>query len=444
MKIVNDIKKDINYGVYKPGKKIPSIRSLSNKYGCSKNTVIKAYDTLKNNHIIYPSPKSGYYIVENLMQTSDNKSSIINFHTGNTIIGQMNTPDLKHCLNWAADIYKNNSLASEFSGIPSLKEMVISYLTDFQVFTSPNNVFINMGIWQALNILTTMDFPNGGDTILVEQPSYAIYINDLKVTGKKVIGINRDESGIDLKELERIFKEENIKFFYTIPRNHNPLGTTLKKSQRKAIARLANKYNVYIVEDDYFGDIYSEESYDPIYSYSSFNNTIYLRSFSKIMPWMRVGIIVVPSNLIEIFKSFITKTYYCTYFSASLLSQATLEIYLRSKILKKHSDFIYKDLKDKYKCLNNGLRKLEKYGIKINYEQNGFYKFIELPPTINEQILVKELEKENVIVSTSERHFLNGYEKSGIRISIASVNKDEIKRGLDIIDNKIGQLINKE
>lgn len=444
MKIVNDIKEGINDGTYKSGKKIPSIRELSSKYGCSKNTVIKAYDTLKNNHIIYPTPKSGYYIVENLLHNVDNESNIINFHTGNTLIGQMNTPDLKHCLNWAADIYKNNSLATDLSGVDSLKDMLVSYLADFQVFAKPENVFVNMGIWQALNVLTTMDFPNGGDTILVEQPTYAIYINDLNATARKVIGINRDENGINLMELERIFKEENIKFFYTIPRNHNPLGTTLKKSQRKAIARLAIKYNVYIVEDDYFADIDLDESYDPIYSYSGFNNTIYLRSFSKIMPWMRIGVLVIPSELIELFKSFFMKTFYYTYFSASLLSQATLEIYLRSKMLKKHSDVITKDLKEKYKCLNRNLRKLEKYGIKINSEQHGFYKLIELPPTINEKILVKELEKENVIVSSAERHFLPQYCKSGIRISIASVSKEEIEKGIDIIDKKIGCLINKE
>ena len=48
-KIIKDIEEGIEKGVYTVGKKIPSVRELSKKYNCSINTVIKAYDTLKNN-----------------------------------------------------------------------------------------------------------------------------------------------------------------------------------------------------------------------------------------------------------------------------------------------------------------------------------------------------------------------------------------------------------
>ena len=84
----------------------------------------------------------------------------------------------------------------------------------------------------------------------------------------------------------------------------------MKKSQRKAIAKLAAKYDVYVVEDDYFSDIYLNEKYDPIYSYSDFTHVIYLKSFSKIMPWMRVGVSVIPNNLIDSFKKSYKKIRY--------------------------------------------------------------------------------------------------------------------------------------
>ncbi len=38
--------------------------------------------------------------------------------------------------------------------------------------------------------------------------------------------IERNLDGIDLEELESIFQTGKIKFFYTIPRLHNPLGST--------------------------------------------------------------------------------------------------------------------------------------------------------------------------------------------------------------------------
>ena len=432
---------EIKAGTYSTGKKIPSVRDLSNKYNCSKNTIIKAYETLKNNHIIYSAPKSGYFIVENMTKILDKKSDTINFYSGNTVIGDMNTPDLKHCLNWAGDLYKNNSIESGIKGVDSLKEALINYLTGFQIFTKAENILVNMGIMQALTLLIETPFPNNKKTILIEQPSYGYFLENPSFQDCNILGIERDKNGINLENLEKLFKEEDIKFFYIIPRHHNPLGTTLKKSQRKAIAKLATKYDVYIVEDDYFSDIDLDESYDPIFSYSDYKHTIYLKSYSKIMPWMRIGFIILPTNLLDLFSDTIKRNSYKSYFAASLLSQATLEIYLRSKILKKHSDIITKDLREKYTVLNKGLKSLEKYGAKIICNYSGFYSYIRLPENINEDILVKELANKNVIVGHGRRFFLNdSFYKKGIRLSIASVNTDEIEKGLSIIENTIANL----
>lgn len=150
--IVEDIKNDIDAKLYKYGKKMPSIRELSKKYNCSTNTAARAYEHLKNSHLIYSIPQSGYYIVENPIKNDDFTSKYINFSSGNTIIGNMNTPDLKHCLDRAVDIYKNNSLSNTYSGVQSLKEILPKYLADFQVFTNANNIFVNLGIQQALTI----------------------------------------------------------------------------------------------------------------------------------------------------------------------------------------------------------------------------------------------------------------------------------------------------
>lgn len=58
---------------------------------------------------------------------------------------------------------------------------------------------------------------------------------------------------IDLKYLKYLFRECDIIFFYIIPRNHNTLGMVLENCTYQEIVRLALKYNVYIIEDDYFG-----------------------------------------------------------------------------------------------------------------------------------------------------------------------------------------------
>lgn len=436
--IVKDIENDIRNGIYKAGRKMPSIRELSKKYTCSQNTVVKAFETLKNNHLIYSVPQSGFYIVENIFKNNYVNTDVINFSTGNPTIGNMNTPDLKHCLDRAVDIYKNNSLNNNIYGVDSLREILPKYLSGFQVFTHPNNIFVNLGIQQALSILTKMPFPNGKDMILIEQPTFRHYIDFLNSIGADVIGIERAENGIDLNKLEALFKNENIKFFYTVPRNHSPLGTSYNKAQRKAIAELAYKYDVYIVEDDYFGDISIDTKYDPIYTYSDHYHSIYLKSFSKIVPWMRIGLIIVPSHLLNIFEEYRHLSYYSSYFSASLISQATLEIFIRSNILKKHTASVTKDLVEKQKYLKKNTSKLIKYGIKHIGGKSGFYSYLQLPDYINEDRLIEDLKMQNVLLISGKRFYLDNYSyKKGIRISIASTNIEEINKGFEIIDLKL-------
>ena len=71
--------------------------------------------------------------------------------------------------------------------------------------------------------------------------------------------IERGIDGIDLEELEGHFKTGKIKFFYTIPRFHYPLGHSYSEQDKRAILDLAAKYGVYIVEDDYLGDLDSKK-----------------------------------------------------------------------------------------------------------------------------------------------------------------------------------------
>lgn len=56
--------------------------------------------------------------------------------------------------------------------------------------------------------------------------------------------------------------------------------------QRKKIMELAHIYHIYIVEDDYFGGLDDLTKYKPLYYYLEFKNCLYLKSFSKILPYL--------------------------------------------------------------------------------------------------------------------------------------------------------------
>ncbi|MDF4855423.1 winged helix-turn-helix domain-containing protein, partial [Vibrio parahaemolyticus] len=56
------LKQAINDGVYQADDRLPSIRSLSQELNVSKNTVIRAYQELEAQNLVYSVPKSGYRV----------------------------------------------------------------------------------------------------------------------------------------------------------------------------------------------------------------------------------------------------------------------------------------------------------------------------------------------------------------------------------------------
>ncbi|GAU76718.1 PLP-dependent aminotransferase family protein [Fusibacter sp. 3D3] len=443
LEIAQNIEQQIKLNKFGPGKKLPSIRSMTKRFSCSMSTAIKAYEDLVDRHIVYAVPQSGYFVVEATLIPPERDLALIDFSTGVPRIDELPNDDFKHCLNRAVDIYSHIALHPDIEGMASLRQLLVTYLKEYQVFSAYQNVFINLGIQQVLTILSQMPFPNNKDVILIEEPTYAVYIMFLKQAGIKTLTIARDENGLDLNVLEHLFKVENIKFFYTVPRHHNPLGTCYSKKTREKIAKLAKKYDVYIVEDDYLAEMDFNLKYDPLYAYGDHYHHIYLKSFSKIIPWIRIGLCVMPTHLIDTFRAYKWNHYYYSYVASSIVAQATLEIYIKNGMISSHINLLKKQYASKIECLKSAIAQLEPLpeGCKWSYG-SGYYVYIGLPEHLDEKRLIDNLEKKSIKVSSGSRHYLNASSyKKGIRICITRANNEQIARGIPTIMAEIKKLI---
>jgi len=201
----------------------------------------------------------------------------------------------------------------------------------------------------------SVPFPNGKETILVEQPGYHLLIEYLNRFGTRALGIERTAQGIDLARLEELFARGDIKFFYAMPRFHNPLGTSYSKQEKLAILKLAERYDVYVVEDDFLVDFESDPKADPIYAYDASDRVIYLKSYSKILfPGLRIGIAVLPPALMPVFQQY--RKY--IHIDSSMISQAALEIYIQSGMFDHHKTKIRASYLQRAQALNEAVRTL--------------------------------------------------------------------------------------
>ncbi|MCP1357054.1 PLP-dependent aminotransferase family protein [Aneurinibacillus migulanus] len=431
--IMCEIKEQVANGTLGPGDKLPSVRQLSERFSCSKNTIIKAYNELEKEHLIYSVPKSGYYIVNEYRSFDNDKiNQKIDFLSAGPDKEVMPYIEFQHCINQAIDIYKEELFTySDQQGIYSLRLQLIKYLQDLQVFTNPERLFIVSGSQQALNMLVSMPFPNGKNNILVEQPTYFGFIESLNLHKATTFGIELTMEGIDLARLEYIFRNNQIKFFYIVPRFHNPLGHSYTNEEKKRIVKLAQKYDVYIVEDDFLGDLDPNPKADPMFSYDPSGRVIYIKSFSKIMlPGLRLAIAVLPNLMINTFLRY----KFSSDFNSSALSQGALEIYLKSGMFSGHIKRIRGLYHRKMQLLQEACEMYLSSNTSFSKPSSGFYLTIHLPDQVKARRMVDLLLRENIYVDDAIRMFLPEYRKENmLRLSISQVNENQINQGIEQI-----------
>ncbi|AFS79138.1 HTH-type transcriptional regulator, GntR family [Gottschalkia acidurici 9a] len=435
-KIIEYIKNGIYNGDLIHKRRLPSIRSISQQFNCSIGTVLKAYDKLEKEHIIYSLPKSGYYVLKDSHDNKHSEDFIIDFSSGVPEVETFPYKNFQHCLNKSIKLYKETLFTySDPRGLSSLINALTKHLQQYQIFTKPENIIVTSGTQQALTILSMMPFPNGKTNVLVEQPTYYGMIKTLELNDISVLGIERGLNGINLDELEKMFKYGNIKFFYTIPRFHNPTGNSYSRQEKEAIVKMAEKYNVYIVEDDIAVDLDLNRKNDPMFSYDTSSKVIYLKSYSKIlMPGLRVAALVVPNLLVSTFLDY--KMW--TDMNSPILSQGALEMYLKNGMFDVHKKEVTKLYADRMICLKDTLSTFITPKIKWTVPQSGYFGCLYAENNLEYNKIVNSLRAKNIELFDTSLCFLKEYKNHNyFRVSISKTSEDKIKKGIPIVLNTI-------
>ena len=324
--VVSFLKKGIESGKFPTGSRLPSIRQLSLDFHCSKDTIQRALLELRHEQYLYAKPQSGYYVLEQgphqdleIEVTDEHASAYDDFRlcVNETLIGREN---------YLFNYYDNQE------GLEELRQSVHQLLFNQALYCKPDQLVLTSGTQQALFILSQINFPSQGEEILVEQPTYHRMNRLLVAQGLTYRTIERRIDGIDLDELEKQFKSGKIKFFYTIPRFHYPLGHSYSDQEKRAILDLANQYGVYIVEDDYLGDLDPRKG-QTFHYLDTEDRVIYIKSFStSLFPALRITALILPNALKEAFVSYKNILDY----DSNLIMQKALSLYIDSQLFDKN------------------------------------------------------------------------------------------------------------
>ena len=419
------------------GTKLPSVRDLAADYQCSKHTIMQALKKLEQQHLIYCKFKSGYYIVK---KETPSPPDIDAYDFSNAAPDWQQFPylDFQHCIHQAVDTYQKDLFVyGAHQGLPELLRTLKMQLENAQIFARLDNIFVTSGIQQALSILCQMPFPNEKSVILIEEPSYSVLIGMLQLYRLPVISIPRGTAGLDLDKLEQLFSEHAIKFFYTMPRFHNPLGTSYTSGERKALVKLAQKHDVYLVEDDYLADFDTNKKNDPLYATDLNDKTIYLKSFSKIMfPGLRTGVAILPALLKETFSQYKK----CADISTSIFSQAGLEIYINSGMYDHHLKSVQQAYTKKTAAFTDAVQK-HPLSKKLQLAPPQAMKtHLVLPEQLALDSLLKQCQKQNILLSDSRDSYLAGKSQDNLLLlDLSSMGEATIREGTARLLTQLGK-----
>ncbi|RMW95551.1 PLP-dependent aminotransferase family protein [Allofranklinella schreckenbergeri] len=217
-------------------------------------------------------------------------------------------------------------------GYEPLREQIAASLAAQGASVQAADVLVTTGSQQALDLLgKTMLSP--GDTVLVEGPTFLATIQCFRLYGAQVVAVPIDHEGVQVDALEQRIRAHRPRLIYLIPTFGNPSGAQLSLERRRRILELAAQYQVLVVEDNPYGELYFDVPPPPsLLALSaqvpgSRDWLAYCGSFSKTLsPGLRLGWMVAPAALLQ-------QAVMCKQFSdanSSMLAQVTASAYLAS------------------------------------------------------------------------------------------------------------------
>lgn len=441
--------RELSQKKWKEHDKFFSIRQVSIKFSINSNTVLKVFQRLEKEGFLYNVKGKGCFIkkgydlaVSETMvpilntfrfgQSSDNGQ--INFASGAPPKDFFPYNDYKEILSTILEdeeFSKNLLGYQDIQGLESFRICIEKYLKRYFISASKENIIICSSTQATLELICSALGSNQKKTFLLSEPTYQ---NAMHLINKscKIESIELKNDGWDMNELEKVLEKTKIHFIYIMTNFQNPTGITWSLEKKKKLLELSQKFDFFIIEDDYLSDFYYGSS--PVRSLKSldrYDRVFYIKTFSKIvMPGIAITLFVPPKK----FTNYLSLSKYLIDTTTSGINQKFLEIFIEKGLLEKHLETLRENFKRKMEFMIEELLQIEHLKI-LHIPKGGFFVWIELANYIDEEKFYYKCHIQGLSVLPGFIFYPNQQASSKIRISVVNVNFQEIKKGVEIIKN---------
>ncbi|MBU3018094.1 PLP-dependent aminotransferase family protein [Paraglaciecola agarilytica] len=296
------------------GAKMPSLRQFCELHNISMTTALACYRYLEKFDYLSAEYKKGYYVqrpfvvpqpirrqtfplfktkVCNTDKRPDQRpitESDYSLATAQLDATLIDRASLARCLKAVTKDADFTLLYDEINGSLALRTQLSQHFATQGFTVTEEELVITNGCLDAV-LIALESVSQTGDVIAVSSPCYSGLLDILATLGRAVIEIPSTETGMDLVQLESALITQKVKACLFTANHQNPTGHSLGNEQKQAIAELASKYQVPIIEDDVFRELSHQRTIPlPIKYYDQQGWVIWCSSVSKTLaPGLRIG-----------------------------------------------------------------------------------------------------------------------------------------------------------
>lgn len=432
LRISTAICQTIDEGALQAGDRLPTHRALAEEVGVSVQTVSFAYAHAEQEGYLHARVGSGTYVSHHpseqeaafLQDRPLEDDQLIDLSIAGAISDSSQQQALRQTLLEMADSSDALQLVNAikpFAGLDSHREVARQWLAQRQINVSAEQICICNGVTHGL-LIAISSLVKPGATVACEALVDHGLISLARTLNFRLEGIAMDPQGMLPEALEQCCEQKQIAAICVTPNLHNPTTATMSVERRKAIAEIARRYNVPLVEDDVFGPLLSDapapiSSYLPAQSY-------YISSFTKAAAsGLRVGYLVPPEQEVhQVVGRLRASSWMASPITVELVSRWLQSGQMEQLIAQQQT------LLKKRQAL--AARILKQASFQANPE--GPLIWLQLPEHWRASDFIQQARQRNVVLTAAEP-FVVGHQAAphAVRISLASIESERLlARGL--------------
>ena len=296
--IADSIGREIESGRLKPGSRLPTQRVLARQLGVTLTTVTRAYVEAQRRGLLSGEVGRGTFVRPSVIEIEGPEQGVLDL----AVNALMPLPYMEELADRLAAAVPRSAGARIFgyqhqAGARHNRAAGSAWI-GWTGLDAPIDRIVVTGGGQHAILLSLMALAKPGDEILVEEFTYPGMTDLAGHFHLRLRTVQLDREGIVPASLDEACRTGNPAALYCISSFQNPTAAFMSDERRQAIAEIAIRHRLTVIEDDVFGFLAPEVK--PLSSYLPEDQFFYITSTSKsLAPGIRIGYLLAPASAIE-------------------------------------------------------------------------------------------------------------------------------------------------